>query len=404
MNESEQKHRVILHIDMNAFYCSVHEAVEPEKYGGKPTVVAGSEEQRRGVIVTASYVARKKGIRAGMLVHQAKRLEPELIVIKPNFDLYRRFSKEFLQIAYQYSPLMEPASIDECYLDITGSKQFGHPIEIAKEIQAKINDQLNLPCSIGIGPNKLLAKMASDMKKPLGITVLRIRDFPRLFWEKPTNSLFGIGGKLANKLDSIGIKTIGELAKADEGLLAKELGILGKQLKEKANGIDYSLVNSEAEKNKSIGHTTTLPQDIIEKGEANSIFLNLADQVARRLRKQKMLAKTIQITIRYSDRMTITRSITIDQPTENMNDIYHAACDLFNKYWSKKPVRLLGITLQNLTEKEEAGIQLDIFSYQNHTKKEELNKAVDMLRDKYGENMIIPAGMVVNKSVKSDEK
>lgn len=392
--EQAKKARVILHIDMNAYFCSVHEAVEPEKYRDKSTAVAGDEADRRGVIVTCSYAARKKGIRTGMIVSQAKKLDPELIIIKPDFDLYNHFSKEFMNIAYQYSPLLEQASIDECYLDITGSSQFGHPLKIAEAIQASIMEQLALPCSIGIGPNKFLAKMASDMKKPNGITVLRIRDFPKLFWDKPPRELYGVGKKLSERLDSIGIKKIGQLAKADKQLMLKEFGVLGPQLIEKANGIDNSPVIAEAEKSKSIGNTITLPKDIMSHEEARQVFIKVTDQVTRRLRKQNMVTKTVQITIRYSDRKTVTRSITLDQPTENSFDIFQTAIKLFTNYWSRDPVRLLGVTLQNLIEKDEASLQLDLFSYKQQYKNESLNKTVDLLRDKYGENSLIIASMI----------
>ena len=395
------KNRVILHIDMNAFYCSVHEAAEPEKYKGKSIAVAGSEELRKGVIVTSSYSARAKGIKTGMLVSQGRKLDPNLIIIPPNFDLYRHYSREFMKIAYQFSPILEAASIDECYLDVSGSSQFGHPIEIAKKIQQMIKEQLGLPSSIGIGPNKLLAKMGSDMKKPNGITILRKREFPKLFWAKPTNTLFGIGKRLAERLEKLGIKTIGELAGTDDALLKKEFGVLGSHLKDSANGIDHTAVVVETEANKSVGHTTTLPKDIQHKQEAYSVFLGLADQVTRRMRKQQLLAATIQITIRYSDRKTITRSITLDQSTEEMKQVYKTACQLFDQFWNHQPVRLLGITLQNLRSKEDTGIQLDMFNYQEQPKKESLNKIMDQLRDKYGENTIITAGM---KGIESGEK
>jgi len=392
--DKTKKGRVILHIDMNAYFCSVHEAVEPDKYRGKSNAVAGNEDDRRGVIVTCSYAARSKGIRTGMIVSQAKKLDPELIIINPDFTLYNHFSKEFMNIAYQYSPLLEPASIDECYLDISGSSQFGHPVKIAEAIQTSIMEQLALPCSIGIGPNKFLAKMASDMKKPNGITVLRIRDFPKHFWDKPTRELYGVGKRLSERLESLGIKTIGQLAKADEQLLIKEFGVLGPQLVAKANGIDNAPVIADVEKSKSIGNTTTLPKDILALEEARQVFINLVDQVTRRLRKQSMVTKTIQITIRYSDRKTITRSTTFDQPTENSSDIYQTAVKLFTDYWSRKPVRLLGVTLQNLIPKEEATLQLDLFNYEQQFKNESLNKTVDQLRDKYGENALIVASMV----------
>ncbi len=290
--------RVILHIDMNAFYCSVHEAVEPDKYKDKPLAVAGSVELRKGIIVTCSYKARSKGVKTGMLVGQALKLCPELIVIQPDFELYRSFSRRFMKIAYEYSPLVEAMSIDECYVDITGSKTFGTPLEIASAIQERIRKELHLPCSIGIAPNRLLAKMASDMKKPNGISVLRKRDVPAMLWPHPCSYLYGIGKKTAEKLKRLQIHTLGQLAHADEAVLMHHFGVLGPVLKHAANGEDDSPVNPEREQSKSIGHTTTLPVNYTEYADIHRVFLNLADQVGRRLRKQGLLAQTVQITIR----------------------------------------------------------------------------------------------------------
>lgn len=389
------KGRVILHIDMNAFYCSVHEAVEPEMYRGKPIAVAGSVELRKGIIVTSSYVARARGVRTGMQVRQALKVCPELIVIAPDFDLYRQFSKRFMRIAYDYSPLVETMSIDECYVDITGSGQFGTPLEIARTIQNRIRDELLLPCSIGIGPNKLLAKMASDMKKPNGISVLRIRDVPQLLWDKPCAHLFGIGRRTADKLRRLNIHTIGQLAQADEHTLVRAFGVLGAALKQAANGVDHSPVNPLREQSKSVGHTTTLPRDMTELPDIRRVFLNLSDQVARRLRRQRLLAQTVQITIRDPQMRTITRANTLRAPTENTDEIYREACKLFETHWEVgKPVRLLGVTVQNLQPREEAAIQLDLFDYEKQPKKERLNRTMDEIRDKFGENAIITAGMV----------
>lgn len=389
------KGRVILHIDMNAFYCSVHEAVDPEQYKGKPTAVAGSVELRKGIIVTCSYAARGKGIKTGMLVGQAQKICPELILIRPDFDLYRQFSRRFMKIAYEYSPLVEAMSIDECYIDITGSKQFGTPLEIAELIQRRIRDELHLPCSVGVAPNKLLAKMASDMKKPNGISVLRKRDVPHVLWEKPCAYLYGIGGKTADKLKRLNIHTLGQLAQANDKLLSEQFGVLGPHLKRSANGEDDSPVQPEQDQSKSIGHTTTLPNNYTERADIQRVFLNLADQVGRRLRRQKLLAQTVQITIRDPDMKTITRASKLNNPTENREDIYEMACKLFEDHWqSGKPVRLLGITLQNLLDKTEAPIQLDLFDYQKQPAKEKLNKAMDALRDKFGEHVILTAGML----------
>ncbi|UJF31592.1 DNA polymerase IV [Paenibacillus hexagrammi] len=390
-----KKGRVILHIDMNAFYCSVHEAVDPASYKGKPLAVAGSVELRKGIIVTSSYAARAKGVRTGMQVRQALVLCPDLILLRPDFELYRSFSRRFMQIAYSYSPMVESMSIDECFVDITGSKQFGTPIEIAQQIQFRIMEELRLPCSIGIAPNKLLAKMGSDMKKPNGISIIRLRDVPQLFWSKPCNELYGIGKKTADKLNKLGIMTIGQLAQADESRLSKHFGILGPHLIMSAGGIDHSPVNPEQEQSKSIGHTTTLPQDCTESKEAHRIFLNVADQVARRLRRQQLVASTVQITIRDPNMRTITRSLTLETPTDNMDDVYKTACKLFDYHWDEgKPIRLLGITLQNLSGKKETAIQLDMFDYEKQPRRDELNRIMDKLRDKFGENAILTAGML----------
>ena len=387
--------RIILHIDMNAFYCSVHEAEDPEAYKDKPTAVAGSVELRKGIVVTSSYAARRRGVKTGMTVRQALRQCPELVLIRPDFDLYRKYSRGFMDIARQYTPLVEATSIDECYLDITGSGAFGEPLAIAETIQRRIRTEWQLPCSIGVAPNKLLAKMASDMRKPNGLTVLRIRDVPRLLWNKPCEALFGIGGKTAAKLRKLNIRTIGELAAADEELLIRYFGVYGSWMKNAAHGIDHSPVQPVRGRNKSIGHTTTLPSDVRERAEAHRVLLNLADQTARRMRRQKLMASTVQITVRRPDMSTITRSETLESPTETTADIYAAACRLFDRHWPEgEPARLLGVTLQNLTPREETAVQLDLFSYREQPRKEALTRAMDRLRDKYGEDAVLTAGML----------
>lgn len=389
------KGRVILHVDMNAFYCSVHAAEQPELYAGKPTAVAGSSEKRKGVIVTCSYEARKQGIKTGMVVNQALRKCPDLIVISPDFHLYRKYSKAFMKIAYEYTPDLEATSIDECYLDITGSKQFGTPLQIAEEIQKRINDELGIPCSVGIAPNKLLAKMGSDMKKPNGITVLRLRDVQKVLWNKPCAELFGIGQKTADKLRKLNIHTIGQLAKADEHMLKEYFGVLGTWMKQSANGISHSPVVANREPNKSIGHTITLPEDISSELDINRVLLNISDQVGRRLRKHEMMAGGIQITIRSPDMKTITRSQVLQVPTDYDKDIYREALNVFYKqYGAGKPLRMLGITLHSLVPKSESAVQLDLFDYQEQPKKESLIQVMDALRDKFGENAVLTAGML----------
>ncbi|WP_141506120.1 DNA polymerase IV [Paenibacillus luteus] len=389
------KGRVIIHLDMNAFYCSVHEAEEPEKYKNRPTAVSGSVEQRKGIIVTCSYTARSKGIKTGMNVRQALQLCPELILIKPDFTLYRKYSHGFMAIARQYTPLVEAVSIDECYMDITGSKMFGSPLDIAASLQQRIMSEWSLPCSIGLAPNKLLAKMASDMKKPNGLTVLRIRDVRQVLWDKSCDTLFGIGKKTADKLLKLNIRTIGQLAGTDEKMLIKQFGVVGSWMKAAAHGIDHGEVNPNRELNKSIGHTTTLPADLTAREDVYRVLLNLADQTGRRLRRQKLVATTVQLTIRNPDMTTITRSHTLGAPTQTSEEFYKEACRLYDKHWKVgEPIRLLGITLQNLKLLEETALQLDLFSYEQQPRKEALTKAMDQLRDKYGEDAVLTAGML----------
>ncbi len=330
-----------------------------------------------------------------MLVGQALKLCPEMMVISPDFHLYRQFSRRFMEIAGSYTPLLEAVSIDECFLDITGSKQFGTPLEIAEAIQARIREELKLPCSVGLAPNKLLAKIASDMKKPNGLTVLRLRDVPGVLWNKPCDTIYGIGKRTAEKLERLNIRTVGQLAASDETMLTKEFGIMGAWLKRAAHGKDDSPVNPIMEASKSVGHTTTLPSNFTEKADINRVFLNLADQVSRRMRRQGLIASTISITIRDPDMKTITRAITLDAPTESFDEIYKEACRLFARHWPEgKPVRLLGITLQSLQPRSEAAIQMDLFDYERQPKKENLNKTMDQIRDKFGESAILTAGML----------
>ncbi|RIX54079.1 DNA polymerase IV [Paenibacillus nanensis] len=389
------KGRVIIHLDMNAFYCSVHEAEEPEYYKDKPTAVSGSIEQRKGIIVTSSYTARKKGVKTGMAVKQALKLCPDLILIKPDFNLYRKYSHGFMSIARQFTPQVEPVSIDECYMDITGSKLLGTPLEIAETLQKRIMSEWRLPCSIGLAPNKLLAKMASDMKKPMGLTVLRLRDVPKLLWDKPCGTLFGVGSKTADKLSKLNIHTIGQLASADETMLIKQFGVMGAWMKSAAHGIDHSPVNPNREQSKSIGHTTTLPSDVTEQDDVFRILLNLSDQTCRRLRRQKLVASTVQITIRRPDMTTITRSQTLGAPTQSTEDVNREARKLFLRHWKLgDPIRLLGVTLQNLAPAESTAMQLDLFSYEEQPKKEALTKAMDALRDRFGEGAVLTAGML----------
>lgn len=386
--------RVILHVDMNSFYASVEMAYDPS-LKGKPLAIAGNPKERRGIIVTCSYEARKFGVKTTMPLWEARKLCPQLIVKKPNFDRYRAASIGMFEILNQFSSLVEPVSIDEGYVDITESYEFGSPLEIAETIQKQILRQLDLSCSIGVAPNKFLAKMASDMKKPMGITVLRKRDVPAILWPLDVEEMHGVGKKTGEKLRTIEIKTIGDLAKANDIQLKSILGINGPRLKEKANGNDQRPVDPDsASEFKSIGNSTTLPRDVSNQQELLRVLEKLAATVAVRLKRKKVLASTVGITIRFKDRKTITRSKKLQNPVQKEEELFQMAKQLFLKHWSGDSVRLLGITGMDLVEYNEAVKQLDIFSYEKEAKKEPLFETLAILREKFGSHIIDRAVMM----------
>ncbi|WP_415815970.1 DNA polymerase IV [Mesobacillus thioparans] len=392
-----KKGRVILHVDMNSFYASVEMAYDSE-LKGKPLAIAGNPEERRGIIVTCSYEARKFGVKTTMPLWEAKKLCPELIIKTPNFDRYRAASAAMFDILRQYTELVEPVSIDEGYMDITDCADLGAPLEIAESIQKRILEQLDLPCSIGVAPNKFLAKTASDMKKPLGITVLRKRDIPTVLWPLGAGEMHGVGTKTADKLKSIGLLSIGDLAKANDIQLKALLGINGLKLKERANGQDNRVVDPESVYDfKSIGNSTTLPRDLSNQHELLKVLDRLSEQVAARMKRKEAVATTISIMIRFKDRKTITRSQKLQNPVSKKEEIASAAKTLFLKHWNGDPVRLLGITGTDLLEADKAVKQLDLFSYEQDAKKEPLINTMSQLREKYGKSIIESAGIQVKK-------
>ncbi|RFU64234.1 DNA polymerase IV [Peribacillus saganii] len=380
--------RVILHVDMNSFYASVEMAYDRE-LKGKPLAIAGNVEERRGIIVTCSYEARKFGVKTTMPIWEAKKLCPQLIIRRPNFERYRRASLSIFDLLRQYTELVEPVSIDEGYLDITESSALGSPIEIANDIQKRIMETMDLPCSIGIAPNKFLAKTASDMKKPMGITILRKRDVSVKLWPLPVGEMHGIGKRTEQKLNSIGIITIGDLSSANDIALKNLLGINGAKLKDRASGNDRRPVDPESIFDyKSVGNSTTLPHDSTNQKELIGILEKLSEKVAIRLKNKMLVGQKIGVTIRYKDRSTITRSRKTDNPFFEKADIHSLAVELFKKNWNGEGVRLLGVTAFDVVEKDAAFKQLDLFSYHQDAAKEPLYEAMQKLQSKYGSSII----------------
>lgn len=394
--------RVILHVDMNSFYASVEMAHNP-MLKGKPLAVAGNVEERRGIIVTCSYEARKFGVKTTMPLWEAKKLCPSLVVMKPNFERYRTASSAIFDLLRSFTEQVEPVSIDEGYLDISDCAEMGTPIEIAETIQNRILQTMDLPCSIGIAPNKFLAKTASDMKKPLGITILRKRDVPKILWPYEVCEMHGIGNKTAEKLNAVEIRTIGDLAHAPDGLVKQLLGINGTRLKNRAMGIDDRPVDPESiYEHKSIGNSTTLPKDTNSQKELTAVLGRLSLKVAQRLKNKSLVGHKIGVTIRYKDRRTVTRSRLVANAFSESEEIHALAIELFTKHWNGEDVRLLGVTAFEVIEKESAYKQLDLFSYEKEAVKEPLYNVMQQLQSKYGKGIIKKGLAPVRKTGQAD--
>lgn len=386
---------------MNSFYASVEMAYDPS-LKGRPLAIAGNAKERKGIVVTCSYEARARGVKPPMPLWEAKRLCPELIVKEPNFDRYRSSSREMFQVLREYTDLVEPVSIDEGYMDLTDTPYRNRACETAKEIQERLQKELLLPSSIGIAPNKFLAKMASDMKKPLGITILRKREVPRILWPMDISEMYGVGRKTAEKLKTLEIEKIGDLAAADEYALKRLLGINGPRLKRRANGIDTGEVNPDRiYEFKSVGNSSTLPHDSTDEKELFGLIDKLSISVSDRLKRKEVMAAKVFIMIRFADWTNITRSKTLLNPTDSKDEIAKESKALFRQHWHGSPVRLLGVTGTDLVNRKEAVKQLDLFSFHEDAKDEPIQKVMAELNEKYGTDLIKKGVRIVKKESKT---
>jgi DNA polymerase-4 len=393
---------------MNAFFISCEMTRNPSLVG-IPAAVAGDPKKRTGIILAANYEARSFGVKTTMVLHEALKLCPELKLVPPDHHFYGEKSEEVMNLLSNYTPALEQNSIDEAWLDMTGCEGlFGKPLDAAKRMMNEIKESLGLWCSIGIAENKFLAKMAAEMKKPLGITELWENDIPIKLWPLPVKEMYGVGGKTAEKIYSMGIKTIGNLAKSDVNNIIKALGKVGHEIYQHANGIDNSTVLAHAEDDvKSIGREKTLPEDITDIEKAKIVLMELAGDVGMTARKQGKEGRTVHITMKYSDFHSVTRQKTIPE-TSVTKEIYQAGCKLLEQNWNKlHPVRLIGISLSGFHE-EFSSDQLSLFdSMQDNVqtdKNKQIDKAMDKIRNKYGSEKIILATLVkTKKSVIKDD-
>jgi DNA polymerase-4 len=388
--------RIIMHIDMNAFFASVEQQNNPA-LRGKPIAVIGSA--KRTVITTASYEARAFGVKTGMNVWQARQKCPQIILVVGDNRKYTWTSSQIFRMMLQFTPLVEVFSIDEAFLDVTGSMGlFGTPERIAFLLKAQIRHHFGITCSIGIAPNKLLAKLASEMKKPDGLTIIRPDEVSRALETIPARDLCGIGSQTARQLDLYGIRSCGDLGRFPVELLKKRFGIIGERLQQMGKGLDDSPVipAEETEEVKSVGHSMTLEKDIEGRREILKFLLQLSEMVGRRARRYNVWGKTITLSIRYADFDTwVGKQETLREYINRSDDIYKAVVAILDSLVLPQPVRLLGVRLSNLCY---GSNQLPLFPEER--KRMQLVNALDEVNDRFGDFTVTFASLLDGNKAK----
>ena len=388
--------RIIFHIDVNSAFLS-WEAAKRVKNGEEdirliPSAIGGDRDKRTGVILAKSIPAKKFGIKTGEPVGMALRKCPDLYLAKPDFRLYIKCSKAFMDICREYTPVVEKYSIDECFLDMTGMDMlYPDIVATAHEIKDRIYNELGFTVNVGIGPCKILAKMASDFEKPNKVHTLFKNEIPKKMWPLPIGELFSIGHSTAEHLESAGVKTIGELANLDLKTVQSLIGDkIGKQIHDYANGIDPSPVLEEPEEAKGYSISTTLEEDVVTTESGYKILLALADSVSARMRADEKKAFCVGVTIRGNDFKNHSHQQTLSEATDITSEIYEISKKLFSELWDKRtPLRLIGISLTQVTAEDNT--QLSFFPTESREKERKIDKAMDAIRSRFGSETVVRA-------------
>ncbi|MDH4208486.1 MAG: DNA polymerase IV [Anaerolineae bacterium] len=379
--------RYVLHVDFDAFYASVEEILDPA-LKGKPLIV-GAPPERRGVVASASYPARAFGVHSAMPTAQALRLCPQAIVLPPRHNIYGEYSARMMAILSEYTPLVEPLSLDEAFLDVTGCEAgWGSPEELAHHLQERLKTELGLTASLGLASNKLVAKIASGLEKPSGFVVVPPGREAELLAPLPVEKLWGVGEVTAGNLHEMGVFTVGELAELPADQLEARFGRRGRELYRQARGIDDSPVLVERVE-KSLSREVTFAQDIGVRQALRKQLRTLSESVARTLRKRGLRGRTVTLKLRYSDFETLTRQVTVASATDLEQVIFEQAARLLDKAWdTRRKVRLIGVGVSKLDAEAR---QLGLFESADDGQTEKLRRlseSVDRIRERYGDEAI----------------
>ncbi len=392
--------RTILHCDLNAFYASVEEVLAPELRGA-PMAVCGNPENRHGIILAKNQLAKNFGVKTAETIWQAKRKCPNLRLVPPHHDAYAKYSKLVNSIYQRFTDLVEPFGIDESWLDITGSLHlFGTPREVADMIRETVKRETSLTISVGVSFNKVFAKLGSDYKKPDATTLISKDNFKEIVWPLPVSDLLFVGHSTAEAPKKLGIDTIGLLAGSDKNSISSKLGKIGEMIHDYANGIDTSPVQSAFEKTppKSVGRGTTFRHDLTDIADINTGISILSDDVASRLRRHGLKCRAVSLTVRDSSFKTISRQKTLPYSTFLEGEISKACRELYRDAFSQKaPVRMLTVTAMSLISADICDEQISFFSdVSDRQRRENMELAIDKIRDKYGKTSISKGSAIKN--------
>lgn len=392
--------RIIYHIDVNSAFLSWEAVYRIKHLFAKndlrdiPSAVGGSIEQRHGIILAKSIPAKKFKIQTGESIPEALKKCPNLVLVPPNYNLYEQSSKAFMNILREYTPVVEQYSVDEAFIDMTGTRAlWGEPVEVANKIKDRIREELGFTVNIGVSSNKLLAKMAGDFRKPDLVHTLFPDEIPVKMWPLPVSDLFYVGRATNKKLLNLGIGTIGQLAHADTNMLYHHFKTHGKVIWGFANGIDFSSVEEIRPDNKGYGNSTTISFDAKDSETAKRVLLALSETVAARLRNDRVKAGVVSIGIKDNEFRYAGHQTVLDTPTNITLEIYNYACRLFSELWDGSPIRHLGVHTTKIVPEDDAR-QLSFLNNFDFEKQEKLDTAIDSIRRKYGNDAIKRAAFV----------